>query len=56
MLDDQGQEGWLIERTLTLPTSLARCLQDVDSLGIKIRHLLLVVIQLLNPDGHSSEV
>ena len=56
VLDDQGQEGWLIERNMTLPTSLARCLQDVDALGIKVRHRLLLVIQLLNPDGHSSEV
>ncbi|KAL2126539.1 hypothetical protein VTI74DRAFT_714 [Chaetomium olivicolor] len=56
VLDDDGQEGWVIDTTLDLPKKLTRCLQDVNSKGIKVRHKLKVVVALKNPDGHVSEL
>lgn len=55
-LNDEGQEGWLVRQVLRLPSTLGACVQDVETMGIKIRHKLYFVIQLINPDGHASEV
>lgn len=63
-LDDEGSleiideeaEGYQFSRYLDLPKTLTRCLQDTDTRGIKIRHKLKFRVQLLNPDGHISEV
>ncbi|KAL2264865.1 hypothetical protein VTJ83DRAFT_7375 [Remersonia thermophila] len=52
----QGQEGWVVHRSLGLPKRLTQCLQDVNAKGIKIRHKLKVVVSLNNPDGHVSEL
>ncbi|KAJ4293733.1 hypothetical protein N0V88_005241 [Collariella sp. IMI 366227] len=56
VVNDDGQEGWDVETTLDLPKKLTRCLQDVNSKGIKVRHKLKVVVALHNPDGHISEL
>lgn len=53
---DETVEGFQFARSLDLPQSLSRCLQDADVRGIKIRHKLKFRIQLHNPDGHTSEV
>ena len=62
--DIEGQEGFVFSRNVPLPKQLGcssikpgrNCLQDVDCQGIKIRHNLTFIVQLINPDGHISEV
>lgn len=56
MIDDSGQEGWVINTTLDLPRKIGKCMQDVNVQGIKIRHKLKMVVALKNPDGHVSEL
>lgn len=56
MIQDTGQEGWLMNTTLDLPRKLGKCLQDVNVQGIKIRHKLKLIVALKNPDGHVSEL
>ncbi len=56
MIEDTGQEGWVMKAALDLPRKLGRCLQDVNVHGIKVRHKLKMVVALKNPDGHISEV
>ncbi|EOO01778.1 putative arrestin domain-containing protein [Phaeoacremonium minimum UCRPA7] len=56
MIEDTGQEGWVMNTTLDLPRKLGKCMQDVNVHGIKIRHKLKMVVALKNPDGHISEV
>ncbi|OJJ05504.1 hypothetical protein ASPVEDRAFT_137895 [Aspergillus versicolor CBS 583.65] len=53
---DEAAEGYQFSRVLDLPKTLTRCLQDTDTRGIKIRHKLKFRVQLLNPDGHISEL
>ncbi|KAL4882089.1 carbon catabolite repression protein cred [Aspergillus karnatakaensis] len=53
---DEAAEGYQFSRLLDLPKTLARCLQDTDTRGIKVRHKLKFRVQLLNPDGHISEL
>lgn len=53
---DEAAEGYQFSRSLDLPKTLTRCLQDTDTRGIKVRHKLKFRVQLLNPDGHVSEV
>lgn len=56
MIDDTGQEGWVVRTPLDLPRKLGPCLQSANVHGIKIRHKLKVVVALKNPDGHTSEL
>ncbi|KAK4190926.1 hypothetical protein QBC35DRAFT_376850 [Podospora australis] len=56
MIEDTGQEGWVLNTSLNLPKKLAKCLQDVNVKGIKIRHKLKLIVALKNPDGHVSEL
>lgn len=56
MLNETGQDGYSLKQTLPLPKKLARCMQDVDVHGIKIRHKVKFNVALHNPDGHVSEV
>ncbi|KAK0709776.1 hypothetical protein B0T26DRAFT_654179 [Lasiosphaeria miniovina] len=56
MIEDTGQEGWVMGTALDLPRKLGKCLQDVNAQGIKIRHKLKLVVALKNPDGHISEL
>lgn len=53
---DETAEGHQFTHYLDMPKTLAKCLQDADTRGIKVRHKLKFRIQLLNPDGHISEV
>ncbi len=54
--DPNGQEGYDLTRTLQLPKTLKKCLQGVDTPGLKVRHRLSFNIALINPDGHVSEL
>jgi hypothetical protein len=56
ILNDDGQDGYVLNETMPLPKRLAKCLQDVETNGIKIRHKVKFNVALLNPDGHVSEV
>jgi arrestin-related trafficking adapter 4/5/7 len=56
MIDDTGQEGWVMSTALDLPRKLGKCIQDVNVQGIKVRHKLKLVVALKNPDGHVSEL
>ena len=56
MIEDTGQEGWIVKKDLPLPTTLGKCQQDVNVHGIKIRHKLKLVVCIRNPDGHASEL
>ncbi|ERT01907.1 carbon catabolite repression protein CreD [Sporothrix schenckii 1099-18] len=56
MIEDTGQEGWVVNTSLDLPRKLGRCIQDVNVHGIKVRHKLKMVVALKNPDGHVSEL
>lgn len=56
ILNEMGQDGWVLNETLPLPKSLKRCMQDVEQERIKIKHKVKFIIALLNPDGHVSEV
>ncbi|KAH8897100.1 hypothetical protein GQ53DRAFT_791767 [Thozetella sp. PMI_491] len=56
LIEDTGQEGWVMNASLDLPKKLGKCLQDVNTQGIKIRHKLKLVVALKNPDGHVSEL
>ncbi|OIW25197.1 hypothetical protein CONLIGDRAFT_583411 [Coniochaeta ligniaria NRRL 30616] len=56
MIEDTGQEGWVMSTTLDLPRKIGKCVQDVNVQGIKIRHKLKMVVALKNPDGHISEL
>lgn len=56
MMNDSGQDGWVLNETLPVPKSLKLCMQDVETPGIKIRHKVKFVVALENPDGHISEV
>jgi hypothetical protein len=56
ILDENGQDGYYIQKTLPLPKKLSKCLQDAEACGIKIRHRVKIHLALHNPDGHVSEV
>lgn len=56
MIEDTGQEGWVMSTTLDLPRKIGKCVQDVNVQGIKVRHKLKMVVALKNPDGHISEL
>jgi len=56
LLNESGQDGWSLKESMPLPKNLAKCMQDVDVLGMKIRHKVKFNIALHNPDGHVSEV
>lgn len=49
-------EGYKFSRHIELPKSLTKCVQDLETRGIKIRHKLKFNILLHNPDDHTSEL
>lgn len=51
-----GQDAYVFQRQLNIPKNLRHCVQSIEIPGIKIRHTLNFNVQLLNPDGHISEV
>ncbi|CZS92787.1 probable ROD1-O-dinitrobenzene,calcium and zinc resistance protein [Rhynchosporium agropyri] len=56
MINEDGQDGYVMSKRLPLPKTLKDCVQDVDVHGIKIRHKVKFNIALHNPDGHISEL
>lgn len=50
-------DNWEFDTILQLPDSLAKCTQDcsIESF-VRVRHKLKFVIELINPDGHVSEL
>lgn len=56
MLDESGQDGYVLKEIMSLPKRLSKYLQDVEVHGIKIRHKVKFTIALHNPDGHVSEL
>jgi arrestin-related trafficking adapter 4/5/7 len=56
VINDLGQDGFVLNEILPLPKSLKKCLQDVETMGIRVRHRVTFNIALHNPDGHTSEV
>ncbi|KAI9845075.1 MAG: hypothetical protein M1837_005079 [Sclerophora amabilis] len=56
MINDSGQDGWQMPCVVNLPRILINCLQDVHVKGIKITHKVQVAVDILNEDGHVSEV
>jgi len=53
---EEAAEGFQFSRYLELPKTLSKCMQDCSVKGIKIRHKVTFNVQLLNPDGHVSEL
>ncbi|KAG5519313.1 hypothetical protein PMAC_001938 [Pneumocystis sp. 'macacae'] len=47
---------WKLEETIKIPNSLSSCIQNCDVKHIKVRHKLKIIITLINPDGHTSEL
>ncbi|KAJ6442047.1 arrestin domain-containing protein [Purpureocillium lavendulum] len=56
MIEDTGQEGWVLVKPLSLPKRLRQCIQDLNHHGIKVRHKIKLTVALKNPDGHISEL
>ncbi|EXV05880.1 arrestin (or S-antigen) domain protein [Metarhizium robertsii] len=56
MIQDTGQEGWALVKSLPLPKRLRQCIQDLNHHGIKVRHKIKLTVALKNPDGHISEL
>ncbi|KJZ73208.1 hypothetical protein HIM_07405 [Hirsutella minnesotensis 3608] len=56
MIEDTGQEGWTLTKSLNLPKRLRQCIQDLNHHGIKVRHKIKLTVALKNPDGHTSEL
>ncbi|KAK4163067.1 arrestin domain-protein, partial [Cladorrhinum sp. PSN259] len=56
MIEDTGQEGWVINTILKLPMNLNKCIQDVNAQGIKVWHRLKLVVPFTNPNGHTWEL
>ncbi|KAL8700180.1 MAG: hypothetical protein Q9224_001084 [Gallowayella concinna] len=51
-----GYDAWVFSRRLDLPKSLRQCLQTVDAMGIRTKHSLQIVVKLINPDEHLSQL
>lgn len=56
LLNEEGEEGWLIHDALYLPVSLKNCIQDVDALGIRIRHSMQFELYFVDSHGMTSQV
>lgn len=56
VMEETGQEGWVVHAPLHLPKRLRECVQDVNTSSIRIKHKLRLNVALKNPDGHVSEV
>lgn len=56
VIEETGQEGWILSKQLNLPKKLRQCIQDLNHNGIKVRHKIKLTVALKNPDGHVSEL
>lgn len=52
----EEENEWVLEKTMNIPNSLSSCIQNCDVKHIKVRHKLKVIVTLVNPDGHISEL
>ncbi|KTW32843.1 hypothetical protein PNEG_04344 [Pneumocystis murina B123] len=52
----ENENEWKLQKTVNIPSSLSSCIQNCDVKHIKVRHKLKIVITLINPDGHISEL
>ncbi|KAL3481048.1 HECT-type ubiquitin ligase-interacting protein apyA [Aspergillus californicus] len=57
-IDDSTKSlaGYQFSRSLPLPKTLGHCVQDIDTMGIKVKHQLKIIARMQNPDGHCSEL
>ncbi|KAF5234641.1 hypothetical protein FANTH_11993 [Fusarium anthophilum] len=55
-IEETGQEGWVMKKTLQLPKRLSECIQDIDAQGIRVYHKLKIHIPIRNQDGHVSHL
>ncbi|KAI9827880.1 MAG: hypothetical protein M1826_006186 [Phylliscum demangeonii] len=55
-MDDGDREGWLLERSVTIPSTLSRCVQDVEAMGIQIQHHLRFLIHVASAEGRQLQV
>lgn len=54
--DHFEEEAWTVTKQFDLPKKLLQCTQDLSLVSIKVRHKITLVVPLVNPDGHVSEV
>ncbi|KAG4305490.1 hypothetical protein PORY_001046 [Pneumocystis oryctolagi] len=52
----ENENEWKLEEVVKIPKSLSSCIQNCDVKHIKVRHKLKIVVTLINPDGHISEL
>ncbi|KAL2865206.1 arrestin family protein [Aspergillus lucknowensis] len=48
--------GCQFSHSIPLPQSLRQCVQDTDTMGIRVKHKLRIYVRMQNPDGHYSEL
>ncbi|KAL4976252.1 HECT-type ubiquitin ligase-interacting protein apyA [Aspergillus desertorum] len=53
---DKAVETHQFSRSLQLPQALGPCVQDTDSMGVKVSHKFKIHVRMQNPDGHQSEL
>ncbi|AAS52093.1 ADR172Cp [Eremothecium gossypii ATCC 10895] len=55
--DSHAEDRWDLSMTIAVPPSLSKCCQDCTILNnIKVRHKVKLVISLVNPESHISEL
>ncbi|CAI6331808.1 unnamed protein product [Periconia digitata] len=55
-VDDIFDECHRFSKTLDLPKSLKNCRQSIDTEHIRVSHKLRIYVNLLNPEGHTSQL
>lgn len=54
--DSLFDECHRFSKTLDLPKSLKQCRQSIDTENIRVSHKLRIYVNLLNPEGHTSQL
>ncbi|KTW25753.1 hypothetical protein T552_03366 [Pneumocystis carinii B80] len=52
----KNNDEWKLQKDIAIPSSLSSCIQNCDVKHIKVRHKLKIIVTLINPDGHISEL
>ncbi|QPG74314.1 hypothetical protein FOA43_001641 [Brettanomyces nanus] len=57
-MEDLSPDKWSLEAKISLPSNLKLCTPDIDLKDeiIRVRHKLIVDINIINPDGHTSQI
>lgn len=57
-MEDMSPDKWSLEARITLPKNLKQCTPDVELKDdlIRVRHKLAIDINIINCDGHTSQV